>query len=78
MKLEKIKPGDILWTPPRRVRMGNTTMSRNVSYKLHVVEVDRRRKQVKAHWNVKSNPAKWYASREWSKWRYSPPKGAEI
>lgn len=28
-------------------------------------------------WAPAINPAEWYPEREWSRWRYSPPKRAK-
>lgn len=73
MKLEKLTPGDVVFSAPYKVRMGNTTMRRTVADRITVREVDLAGQRVLGYRNGRE---RWFRRSEWSKWRYRAPKGA--
>jgi hypothetical protein len=69
--INRLKPGQFVYEK-RRVRAGNTMMSRDAVYRVLVKEVDLEKRRVFASWN--SNPARWYDEHVWKGWRVKEPQ----
>lgn len=69
MKLEKLKPGMVVWDCHSH-RMGNTTLKSLGTWTVRIISVDLERRFVEASWNG-NPPRKFY--RDWSKWRLEKP-----
>ena len=54
-----------------RVKMGNTTMSRDACWPVYVKQVDEEKRMVLASWN--GNPPQWWGEQNWKKWRKTKP-----
>jgi len=66
MKIEKLKPGDVVYSVQRR-KMGNTTMSTTVVYSVKIMTIDSERRFVIA--SINGNPPREYFPGQLSKWR---------
>jgi hypothetical protein len=70
-KISRMEPGQELYEV-RRQKMGNTTVSRGVLFRIRIIEVDPEGRWVLASWN--SNPVCKYRQRDADAWRVSKPK----
>lgn len=70
MKLEKLKPGMIVYDV-HKTQMGNTTMRTVGVWPVHIVSVDVENQTVEARWN--HNPVQKYRGRAIGKWRAKEP-----
>lgn len=70
MKIEKLQPGQVVYSVERR-GFGNTTMKTTSVFKVQIIEIDPEKQWVLASWN--SNPARKYHKRTFGKWRATKP-----
>lgn len=70
MKLEKMKPGMVVYSVSRQ-KIGNTTLSTVAVHPVQIVDVDVARGIVNARWNF--NASRCYYRREAEKWREKEP-----
>jgi hypothetical protein len=70
MKIEKLLPGQVVYSVERR-KMGNTTMKTTSVFKVRIVEIDPEKQWVLASWNG-NTPSKFYR-RTVGKWREKKP-----
>ena len=67
-----LKPGDVVYDC-RRTKMGNTTMTRLSTWRVHIKEVNLAEGWVLASWN--GNAPTRYRPYQIARWRRTPPKG---
>jgi hypothetical protein len=70
MKIEKLKPEQVVYSVERR-KMGNTTMSTVCVYHVKIIEVNLLNGYVIASWN--GNRAQKFYGRDFKKWREKKP-----
>jgi hypothetical protein len=70
MKIDKLKPGMLVYSVGRR-RMGNTTINTTSVWSVYIVAVDTAKGVVLARWNY--NPPQRFNANVWSKWRLKKP-----
>lgn len=70
MKIEKLKPGQIVYDVHRH-KMGNTTLTSMGVWNVRIVEVNIEKQTVLASWNC--NQEQTYYRGTWGKWRANKP-----
>jgi len=70
MKIEKLKPGDVVYSVQRR-KMGNTTIGTTVVYPVQIISIDPENRFVIA--SVNGNPPREYFQRQLATWRKEKP-----
>lgn len=71
IKFEKIKPGMELFDVHRN-RMGNTTISGLVCWKVRIIKVDADGRRARVSWN--GNRSEWWPARKLQRLYTTPPK----
>ena len=70
MKIEKLQPGQVVYSVERR-KMGNTTLSTISVFNVCVKEIDPEKRWVLASWN--GNPPQKFYLKSVSRWRATKP-----
>ena len=68
---DRIAVGQVLYQR-KRVKMGNTSVSREAIYTVKVVEIDTLRRRAFVSWN--QNPTRWWSESEIAKLLVNSPK----